>query len=709
MLPRVLVAVIDSGIDGGHPDLDDRIVGSRSFVGTPALQDSQGHGTFVAGVIAATVNNEIGIAGMAPAVDLLVAKVVAADGTIDIEAEARAIRWAVRSGARVINMSLGGLRDPRNAALDSFSPLEAAAIGYARKRNVVVVAAVGNGDSAPRQPWPYATYPAALPHVLGVSAIARNGSSPTFSNRDKIYNDLAAPGQGIVSTLPRALTSAFRECAEQGYSVCGTEDWRAAEGTSFAAPQVSAAAAMLIAERPSIRSEQVTALLTGTAVDANPATGCLRCPLRRDELTGWGRLDMEAALRQLGSPLPPPDTLEPNDDAGPQAVRLWGQTKRLSATLDFWDDQNDVYAIRLRRDQPVFVGVRGPAGTDTNLMLWHPATRRVDDLSSFERLVKQSARPGPREWLSYRAPRAGWYFVQVKLGSRGAGRYRLSIVKALSSSSSAHVAQDARRVADDERPRRDVLRHDGARSDERLLADLDSGAEDRAAADPRAAADRRALHQLEPLLGAAHEVVVRRHHARGDEDVLLQRRVGGHVRLGLDLRARADRRVVLDQRAAADDDVVADRDALAHAGLVAEDHALADLRAREDDRARRDDRAGAEHGRRQRLALRRRARRERRLLADDGVLEHLDAVAEHRSGVDDRGRMDVSHATRPSHGGDSVSRSSARTTVSPSRASLCPSGPFSTSERKCWHSSRSGSSFEIFGLKMSPVRVRHSP
>ena len=429
VLPRVRVAVIDSGIDGDHPEFQGRIADWKSFVGTSALLDTQGHGTFVAGVIGATVNNEQGIAGMAPSVDLLIAKVVAGDGTIDIEAEAKAIRWAVERGARVINVSLGGLRDPRSPARDTFSRLEAAAIDFATERRVLVVAAVGNGDSAPRQPWPYATYPAALPHVLGVSALARSGSSPDFSNRDKIYNDLAAPGQGILSTLPRELTAQFKDCAEQGYSICGTEDWRAAEGTSFAAPQVTAAAAMLIAEHPRIRPEQVSALLTGTAVDSNPATGCLRCPLRRDEFTGWGRLDMTSALRQLGARLPQRDLLEPNDDAGPHAARIWGQTRRLAATLDFWDDQSDVYAIKLRRDQPVFVSVRGPAGTDTNLILWHPATRRVDDLRSFDRIAQQSIRPGPREFLSYDAPRAGWYFVQVKLGSRGAGRYTLAIVK----------------------------------------------------------------------------------------------------------------------------------------------------------------------------------------------------------------------------------------------------------------------------------------
>ncbi len=97
--------------------------------------------------------------------------------------------------------------------------------------------------------------------------------------------------------------------------------------------------------------------------------------------------------------------------------------------MDFWDDQNDVYAIKLRRNQPVAVSVRGPAGTDTNLVLWHPRTRHVDDLRALQRVVRQSVGPGPHEFLSYRAPRAGWYFVQVKLSSRGSGRYTLAIVK----------------------------------------------------------------------------------------------------------------------------------------------------------------------------------------------------------------------------------------------------------------------------------------
>lgn len=431
LLPAVRVAVIDSGVDAGHPDLKDNIVEARSFVGGSAREDETGHGTFVAGLIAAEIDNAEGVAGMAPSAELLIAKVVKQDGSIDIAAEAKAIRWAVDQGARVINMSLGGIRDPRDARRDTFSPLEEAALAYATRRGVVVVAAVGNGDAAPTMPWPYASYPAALPHVLGVSALARNGSSPVFSNRDRIYNDLAAPGQGIVSTLPRFLTAPFEKCEEQGYSTCGPDEYRNAEGTSFAAPQVSAAAAVLIAVEPRrLRAEQVTALLTGTAVDVNAGTGCRACALRRDALTGWGRLDVTAALRALDGALPPADAREPNDDLGAQAAPVFGQIQRFEATLDFWDDQNDVYAIRLGKGQPVFLSVRGPAGTDTNLIFWGPGGKSIDDLGSLGSVVAQSARPGPREYLQYRARAGGTYYIQVKLGSRGAGRYKLSIVKA---------------------------------------------------------------------------------------------------------------------------------------------------------------------------------------------------------------------------------------------------------------------------------------
>ena len=429
-LPSIRVAVIDSGIDGDHPDFVGKIADAKTFVGGSARVDEEGHGTFVAGLIAAGVNNTVGIAGASSSAELLVAKVVDGNDLIDVEAEVRAIKWAVERDAQVINMSLGGFRDPRDPDRDAFSPLEAQAIGWAHGQGVVVVAAVGNNADTPVRPYPYASYPAALPHVLGVSALARDGSVPVFSHRDKIYNDIAAPGVGILSTFPRSLTAETKDCSEQGYSSCAPDDFRKGQGTSFAAPQVSAAAAVLLAVRPTLRPEQVTELLTRTAQDVNGATGCPGCATQRDALTGWGRLDVNAALKQLLTAGPPlRDRLEPNDDAATDAAAIWGRSNRIEATLDFWDDQNDVYAIRLKRRQEVFVSVVGPAGTDTNLILWRPGTRHVDDLASLGLVARQSARPGPREYLSFRAPKAGTYYVQVKLGSRGAGKYRLVLVK----------------------------------------------------------------------------------------------------------------------------------------------------------------------------------------------------------------------------------------------------------------------------------------
>ena len=113
-LPTVPVAVIDSGVDKTHPEFAGKIIGGKSFVGGSPYLDREGHGTFVAGLIAATVGNAEGIAGMSPSAQLLVAKVVnpAFPDEIDVVAEANAIRWAVDEGARVINISLGGVRDP---------------------------------------------------------------------------------------------------------------------------------------------------------------------------------------------------------------------------------------------------------------------------------------------------------------------------------------------------------------------------------------------------------------------------------------------------------------------------------------------------------------------------------------------------------------------------------------------------------------------
>jgi subtilisin family serine protease len=429
-LERVPVAVIDSGVDSTHPELAGKILDAESFVGGSARVDALGHGTFVAGLIAAGVDNGIGIAGLAPSAELLVAKVVTPSRAIPVEAEAKAIRWAVENGARVINMSLGGIRDPLDPERDSFSQLEADAVAYAVSNGVVVVAAVGNADQAPYSPWQYANYPAALPHVLGVSALSESGGVPKFSNRDKVYNDLAAPGERILSIFPRPLTARYPACSEQGYSSCGPEDYREAQGTSFAVPQVSAAAALLLGLRPLLLPEQVTKLLQRSAVDVVPATGCLPCLPGRDEHSGWGRLDVAAAIAGLAQPLPLGDRYEANDDSGARSYPVSGSNRRVYATVDFWDDQDDVYAIKLRKGQRVYVGLTGDETTaDLSLALWLPKTRSIADVRDLRFRARISARPAAREYFSHRAGKAGSYYVQVRMSSPGITRYRLTIVK----------------------------------------------------------------------------------------------------------------------------------------------------------------------------------------------------------------------------------------------------------------------------------------
>ena len=426
----VRVAIIDSGLDGGHPEFPrSRIWAARSWVGGSALTDEEGHGTFVAGMIAAALNNNEGIAGMAFPAQLVIAKIARSDQNIDVRDEAEAIRWSADMGARVINLSIGGLRDPFNPRRDTFSRVEANAINYAVRKGAVLVAAVGNSDEAPQSPWNFASYPAALPHVLGVSALTPTGNVPTFSDRDRIYNDISAPGQEIYSTLPRALTSFRPLCQNQGYSDCGPDEFRHAAGTSFAAPQVTAAAAVLFALRPSLQSDQVMNILERSATDVNASNGCKQCPLLRDSLSGWGRLDVAKAVAALDGVIPPPDRLEPNDDAGTSAPRLSASVTTVKATIDFWDDQIDVYRILLRKGERVHLDLEGPAGTTSNLLLWRPGTKRVGDLRTQGLRAAQSTSPGPSHKLGYRALKGGWYYVEVKLPTRGAGSYDLTITR----------------------------------------------------------------------------------------------------------------------------------------------------------------------------------------------------------------------------------------------------------------------------------------
>lgn len=424
----VKVGIVDSGVDCALPDFQGQIAAKKSFVGGDPCSDTQGHGTIVAGEIAGGLNSA-GIVGLAFDAQLVVAKVVASDGTIPLKSEAAGIRWAVDQGAKVVNLSFGAVRDPAKPDLDAYSKVEAQAVAYAVSKGALVVAAVGNSDEAYATPWPFASWPSALPHVLGVAALTRAGDVPDFSDEDPRYVDIAAPGVDIFSTFPKALTSGQQGCTPQGYTDCAPGDYRRPEGTSFAAPQVSAAAAVLLGLDPSLTANQVETLLERNADDVDAGTGCSSCPAGRDMFSGWGRLDVKSAVAALSAStsFAPADQFEPNDDVA-QAHTLWGKRPGFAASLDYWDDRVDVYRVKLRRGQRLHANAlaRWP-GAAVGLAVWRPGITTV--LTRHKGRVAQSAHRARAQRLSYRARHSGWYYVEVRATRAGGGGYSLRLTK----------------------------------------------------------------------------------------------------------------------------------------------------------------------------------------------------------------------------------------------------------------------------------------
>jgi membrane-anchored mycosin MYCP len=243
----VVVAVVDTGVDARHPQLEGRVLRGIDLLPEPAGAhvDCDSHGTAVASVISAGPVDGVGFAGLAPAADILPVRVAerATDASaqnqpvVEPGAFAEAVRWAVDHDARVINASI---------AFDRNHPVVEAAIAHAVDRGVVVVAAVGNPatDGTVLDP-----YPATYPGVLGVGAVGYDNAgnlTPTSSFGPGIV-DLVAPG--VVVTAAAA----------------GSDGHRYMNGSSFAAPFVSAAAALVLSAEPDLTGAEVVDRLLATA------------------------------------------------------------------------------------------------------------------------------------------------------------------------------------------------------------------------------------------------------------------------------------------------------------------------------------------------------------------------------------------------------------------------------------------------------------
>ncbi|WP_245633580.1 type VII secretion-associated serine protease mycosin [Amycolatopsis jejuensis] len=283
----VVVGVVDTGVDGSIPQLS----GGKVLPGldttkpgnSPADSDCFGHGTFVAGIIAATPTSGTGYAGVAPGVKILPIRCATTDspgqeGSLTPESMAHGIRAAVDQGARVINLSA--------STTEQVSAL-ADAVEYAAQKDVLVVASAANGAKRGDP----VTYPAAYPSVLAVGAVDQNGQHADFSQTGPFVS-LVAPGVDVLGLGPG-----------------GPGQWKAS-GTSYAAPFVTAVAALVRAYRPNLTAAQVKQRLIATA--NHPAV-----PLP-DPALGWGTVNPLAAVTTM---LPGEDAPAPSAMVAPPNAR----------------------------------------------------------------------------------------------------------------------------------------------------------------------------------------------------------------------------------------------------------------------------------------------------------------------------------------------------------------------------------------------------
>ena len=274
----VKIGVIDSGADLNAPDVGDKAPGTWSVLSrSPNVRDVLGHGTFVSSLAAGSVTNGIGISGFGGDAQLLVVKAIDPDGYITDVQEAAAIVYAVKHGAKIINLSIGG---------DETSKIERRAIEWAARHGVLFVAAAGNEHDEGNP----VEYPAALLQPVGsngrggiglaVGATAMDGTHAYFSNTGS-YISLAAPGYNVFaaesadSDWPRATLP---------WTSPGYYGW--ASGTSFSAPEVAGAAALVWGANPQLTAGQVASILKQSAdgSDWNPELG-------------WGILNAAAAVQ----------------------------------------------------------------------------------------------------------------------------------------------------------------------------------------------------------------------------------------------------------------------------------------------------------------------------------------------------------------------------------------------------------------------------
>ncbi|HVF79028.1 MAG TPA: S8 family serine peptidase [Solirubrobacteraceae bacterium] len=384
------IAVIDDLVDVSLPDLATNV---RQLNPGPVLGP---HGTMVASAAAAAFNGA-GVVGIFPSAPVLS---IGLPLQINCADAANGIVTAARAGVKIINLSFGSNSD----CASLFASVQ---IAYAA--GSLVVAAAGNEFAAGNP----VIYPAAYPHVLSVAALDPNLAPSGFSSENTAV-DVAAPGVSIPLAVPLAFD--VQDGTPDGVTL--------ANGTSFAAPIVSGAAAWLATARPDLNNGQLADVLRRSALDVSTRG--------YDPGSGFGLIQLAGAL---ALPAPARDVLEPNDGisfidgsvfARPDPYIWTGGAKRsLGGTADRVEDPVDVYRIRLGKRARARIRLRALFG-NPDLFIFRSNAKSVSENANIITRSRRGAKKTDSVTITNRGGRARSFYVVIPVGTDAAGSLNAS-------------------------------------------------------------------------------------------------------------------------------------------------------------------------------------------------------------------------------------------------------------------------------------------
>jgi subtilisin family serine protease len=445
-----VVAVIDSGLDLSHPDLLTQVLTNDDPAGNGDEDlngyvddvngwdfvnndndptDDYGHGTHVAGTIAAALDNSTGVVGVCPGCKIMVLKAVDSSGVVSTANEIAALAYAKANGAKIANMSFGGpaWSMAEREAIRTSGLLAVVAAGNDSLDNDMALSSDLDGDGY----WDIASpsYPAAytLPNILSVGAsndhdenaystecLALAASKPlcAFTNWGHDSVDVSAPGADITSTVPGG-------------------SWNTEDGTSMAAPHAAGIAALVLAEQPTFTVAQLkNAVMHSVDKPAllktmyfNTAPG-LTGPAGRTRTGSFTRTS--GRVNALTALTASPTNATPLTDGNVDGAKTMS-TAKVYGTVAWPGDINDVRKRKLTRGRTYRFTLVVPAGKDYDLYVWKPGVKEIWQPSKF---LRYSARVGSAdEVVKFRARTTGVYYIHVSAWLFKSGRYTLKFAR----------------------------------------------------------------------------------------------------------------------------------------------------------------------------------------------------------------------------------------------------------------------------------------